>query len=52
MIGHFVGVLKNGAKTYIFAGNASDLKPQSPPAGPRMRQTTIEILTQMGLTSL
>jgi len=49
MIGWFVGVLKNGEKTYVFAGNASDLKPQGPPAGPRMRQATVEILTQLRL---
>jgi len=51
MIGWFVGVLKSGSNTYVFAGNASDLKPQGPPAGPRMRDATVEILKQMGLTN-
>ena len=50
MNGWFVGVLKNGEKTYVFAGNATDLKNQPTPGGPRMRDTTIEILNQMGLT--
>lgn len=49
MMGWFVGVIKNDRNSYVFAGNASDLKSQGPPAGPRMRQTTIEILKQMGL---
>lgn len=49
MIGWFVGILKTPSKTYVFAGNASDLKNQSSPGGPRMRDTTIQILTQMGL---
>ncbi len=51
MIGWFVGVLKSDSNLYVFAGNASDLKPQGPPAGPRMRETTIEILKQMSLIS-
>jgi beta-lactamase class D len=51
MIGWFVGVLKNKSDTYIIAGNASDLKPQERPAGPRMRATAIELLTEMGLVS-
>jgi len=49
MLGWFVGVLKKDPNLYVFAGNASDLKVQSVPAGPRMKQTTIEILEQMGL---
>lgn len=49
MIGNFVGVLKSGTKTYVFATNASDLKKQERPAGPRLRNSTIEILTEMGL---
>jgi beta-lactamase class D len=51
MIGWFVGALKKDSKVYVFAANASDLKPQKPPAGPRMRETTIQILKQMGLVS-
>lgn len=51
MMGWFVGVLKSEPHSYVFAGNASDLKPQGPPAGPRMRQTTIEILKEMNLAS-
>jgi beta-lactamase class D len=51
MIGWFVGVLKTDSKLYVFAGNASDLKSQGPPAGPRMRKSTVEILKQMGLVS-
>lgn len=49
MIGWFVGVLKNGEAEYAFVANASDIKPQGPPAGPRMRNTTIQILEKMGL---
>lgn len=51
MIGNFVGVLKSGTKTYVFATNASDLKNQERPAGPRLRNTTIEILNEMGLVN-
>jgi beta-lactamase class D len=51
MLGTFVGVLKSGAKTYVFAANASDLEDQERPAGPRLRNTTIEILTRLNLTS-
>lgn len=51
MIGTFVGVLKSGTKTYVFATNASDLKDQQQPAGPRLRNTTIEILKNLGLVS-
>ncbi|WP_408097224.1 penicillin-binding transpeptidase domain-containing protein [Peredibacter sp. HCB2-198] len=50
MFGWFVGVLKNGDKTYVFAGNGIDLKDQKTPGGPRMRDTTMEILTELGLT--
>ncbi len=50
MIGNFIGVLKTKTKTYVFAANASDLKDQGTPAGPRLRNTTIEILNEMGLT--
>ncbi|MGZ3805942.1 MAG: penicillin-binding transpeptidase domain-containing protein [Pseudobdellovibrionaceae bacterium] len=50
MIGTFVGVLKSGPRTYVFATNASDLKDQERPAGPRLRNTTIEILKEMGLS--
>lgn len=49
MIGWFIGVLKNGEAEYAFAANASDLVPQGPPAGPRMRNTTIQILEKMRL---
>jgi len=49
MHGWFVGALKTDSNVYIFAGNASDLKAQGPPAGPRMRRATIEILKQMEL---
>ncbi|MFS4460954.1 penicillin-binding transpeptidase domain-containing protein [Bdellovibrio sp. HCB2-146] len=49
MIGNFVGVLKSGSKTYVFAANASDLRNQESPAGPRLRETTIEVLKGMGL---
>lgn len=51
MIGTFVGVLKTGSKTYVFAANASDLKNQKEAAGPRLRNTTIEILKEMKLAS-
>jgi len=51
MIGWFVGVIKTNSNAYVFAANASDLKAQGPPAGPRLRETTIEILKQMGLAS-
>jgi beta-lactamase class D len=51
MIGTFVGVLKTGSKTYVFASNASDLKDQQEPAGPRLRNTVIEIFKEMGLVS-
>jgi beta-lactamase class D len=49
MLGWFVGVLRSGAKEYAVAANASDLVPATPPAGPRLRDTTVEILTGMGL---
>ncbi len=49
MLGSFVGALKTKPHTYIFAANASDLKPQGPPGGPRMRQSVIEILEEMKL---
>ncbi|OYZ17812.1 MAG: hypothetical protein B7Y39_14665 [Bdellovibrio sp. 28-41-41] len=51
MIGNFVGILKSGSKTYVFAANASDLKDQEQPAGPRLRNATIEIVKGMGLVS-
>ncbi|MEZ0392743.1 MAG: penicillin-binding transpeptidase domain-containing protein [Pseudobdellovibrionaceae bacterium] len=51
MLGWFVGILKTDSKQYVFAGNAADLKPQKSPAGPRMRETVIEILKGMKLTS-
>ncbi len=44
MIGTFVGVLKANSKNYVFAANAADLKNQGHPAGPRLRNTIIEIL--------
>jgi beta-lactamase class D len=50
MIGWFTGILTSGQDVYVFAGNATDLKPQGPPAGPRMRKATIEILKQLELT--
>lgn len=50
MLGNFVGILTNGSKTYAFAANASDLKDQERPAGPRLRDTSIEILKDLGLT--
>ncbi|MBK9039686.1 MAG: class D beta-lactamase [Bdellovibrionales bacterium] len=49
MLGNFIGILKSGSKTYAIAANASDLKDQERPAGPRLRNTTIEILKDMGL---
>lgn len=49
MLGNFIGILKSGSKTYAIAANASDLKDQERPAGPRLRNTTIEILKEMGL---
>ncbi len=49
MFGWFIGILKSDSNLYAFAGNASDLKAQGTPAGPRMRETTIEILKQMNL---
>lgn len=51
MIGWFVGVLKTETNTYVFAANASDLKPMGPPAGPRTRDTTVEILRKLELVS-
>jgi beta-lactamase class D len=49
MLGNFIGILRSGSKTYVIAANASDLKDQVRPAGPRLRNTTIEILKGMGL---
>lgn len=49
MIGWFVGVLKNGETEYAFAVNATDLISQGQPAGPRVRNTTIQILERMEL---
>jgi beta-lactamase class D len=51
MLGWFVGALKKDSKTYIIVANASDLKDQERPGGPRMRGTTIDILKEMGLAS-
>lgn len=51
MIGWFVGVLKTDSNVYVFAANASDLKPQGPPGGPRIRNKVIEVLKEMDLTS-
>ena len=51
MIGTFVGVLKSGSKSYVFAANASDLKNQERPAGPRLRNTVIDLLKDLGLVS-
>lgn len=51
MLGNFIGILKSGSKTYAIATNASDLKDQESPAGPRLRNTTIEILKDLGLTA-
>lgn len=49
MLGNFIGILKSGSKTYAIAANSSDLNDQERPAGPRLRNTTIEILKEMGL---
>lgn len=49
MIGWFVGVLKSESGEYVFAANGSDLTDQKAPAGPRMRNTSIEILEKMKL---
>jgi len=49
MLGWFVGALKKNTKTYIIVANASDLKNQARPGGPRMRDTTLEILKDLGL---
>jgi beta-lactamase class D len=49
MIGWFVGILKTRNNDYVFAGNASDLIPQGPPAGPRIRETTVRLLEKAGL---
>lgn len=53
MIGWFVGVLKTKNKQYVFAANASDLvpDPKGQPAGPRLRQTVIEVFKKLGLTN-
>lgn len=51
MLGNFIGILKSGSKTYAIAANASDLQDQKLPAGPRLRNTTMEILKEMGLTA-
>lgn len=51
MIGWFVGALKSESNTYIFAANASDLKAQSRPAGPRLREMTVEALKKLDLVS-
>jgi len=49
MLGWFVGILKSDTHEYVFAANSSDLVDQSTPSGPRMRNTTIDILEKMGL---
>ena len=49
MLGWFVGVLHNDENDYVFASNASDLKPQGTPSGPRMRQAAVKIFEQSGL---
>lgn len=49
MRGWFVGILKNKTDTYAIAVNADDLKEQGPPAGPRLKKSTIQILEKMGL---
>lgn len=49
MRGWFVGILKNKTDAYIIVANADDLKEQGPPAGPRLRKSTIQILEKMGL---
>lgn len=51
MLGNFIGVLKTPSKTYVIAANTSDQKDQEYPAGPRLRNTTIEILKEMGVTA-
>ncbi len=51
MLGNFIGILKSGSKTYVIAANASDLMDQERPAGPRLRNTTIEILKGLGLAT-
>jgi len=49
MLGWFVGVLKNGKAEYAFAANATDLIPQGPPAGPRLRETVLDLLKKLKL---
>lgn len=51
MIGWFVGVVKSIGKEYVFAANTSDIisDPKDRPAGPRLRETTVDILTSLGL---
>lgn len=44
-----VGVFKANSKNYVFAANAADLKNQEHPAGPRLRNTIIEILKNNNL---
>jgi beta-lactamase class D len=51
MLGNFIGILKSDSKTYAIAANATDKKDQERPAGPRLRDTTIEILKEMGLAN-
>jgi beta-lactamase class D len=51
MIGWFVGVVENGNKRFAFVANASDLKPEKMPAGPRLRQTVIEIIEKWGVAN-
>ena len=49
MLGWFVGVVKGSTKEYVFAANATDLKAEKVPAGPRLRSTVIEILNGLEL---
>jgi beta-lactamase class D len=51
MLGNFIGFLTSGSKAYAIAANASDLKDHERPAGPRLRNTTIEVLKEMGLAA-
>ncbi len=51
MIGGFVGVLKGKSESYVFAANATDLiaDPKDHPAGPRLRETTIDLFSKLGI---
>ena len=50
MRGWFVGVIKTSKDAYVFAANATDLKPESTPAGPRLRKAIIEVFNEMSIT--